>query len=100
MHDLGVSHAMRPPAADISSRKAKRTRKPDQHVKVRTARLVSLTDPNETTNSTAALEPLAHAVTKGREVALGISLTRPISQGEKKPPKAYTAAQGIDLKTV
>jgi len=100
VHDLSVSHAVRPPAAGISGRKAQRTGKPDQDVKVRTARLVSLTDPHETTDSTATLKPLAHAVTKGGKVPLRINLTRPIRQGQKKPTKPHTAAQGINLKTV
>ena len=100
MHNLSVGHAMRPPAAGISSRKTKRTRKPDQDVKMRTTGLVSLADPNKTTDSTTALKPLAHAVTESRNVTNRIDLRRPISQGQEQTTKPHTTTQGIDLKTV
>ena len=100
MHDLSVSHAMRPPAAGIGSRKTKGARKPDEHVKMRPTGLVGLADPDETTDSTATLEPLAHAVTEGGNIAERIDLRRPIGQGQEQTAKPHTTAQGIDLKTV
>ena len=97
MHRLDLTQTVRPPAATIRSRQHETARKPDQDMKVRTARLVSLADPKEATGNATTLEPLTHAVTKGGDVTNRRGHIGAVRESEHQTAEPEATHQGINL---
>ncbi len=97
MHRLDLSQPVRPPAATIRSRQHETARKPDQHVKVRTAGLMSLADPDEATRDAATFEPLTHAVTEGSNVTDSGRSLGPVRESDHQTTKPEATQQSVDL---
>ena len=88
---------MRPPAPTIRRRQHETTRKPHENVEVRTARLVSLADPNEATRDAATTKPLAHATDEETNITNMGRDVGTVSESEHQATEPKATEQGIHL---